>query len=428
MVVAVVGGATPFLSGLLTGLAGAGRPGGGPIWDLRLLGRDPRSLAVMEAHGRRVLGPPHSVTSTADPAIALTGSDVVLVQPRVGGLEGRAADEALADSVGAPADEGLGPGGLRAALRTAPVLRGLAADVRGRAPSALLVGFTNPLSSTVSVLRGAGATCVGVCELPTATAIEIAGRLGVPPERLGWSYTGLSHRGFVHSLGLAPGDGDGGRDSGPEHELVLSSLTAALRTGSRRDVGGIDVEVIEQLGAVPLKYHALLAGLDRPRAGRARLLADLRSRALDQLESDPGGAPRALRERSMPWFRLAVVPLLHALAGTPGADPRRHVLDVPCTDGLVRELHCVVDECGIAPAENTADGLTAPARRWLARYDAHERAVDALLAEPTPEHLTAVLEADPATPAAAAGAVHDRLLPLVRALADQPVAKTWWRA
>jgi 6-phospho-beta-glucosidase len=422
--VAVIGGATPFVSGLLTGLAGSGRPSGGPIWDLRLLGRDPRALAVMQAHGRCVLGPLHSVTSTADPATALTGCDVVLVQPRVGGLEGRAADEALADSVGAPADEGLGPGGLRAALRTAPVLRGLAADVRRRSPAALVVGFTNPLSSTVSVLDDAGTACVGVCELPTATAIEIADRLGVRSERLGWSYTGLSHRGFVHGLELAPGAGDGAEG----HELVLSRLTAALRTGSRRDVGGIDVEVIERLGAVPLKYHALLAGLDRPPAGRARLLAGLRSTALDQLESDPCSAPRALRGRSMPWFRLAVVPLLRALAGAPGARPGRHLLDLPCADGLVRELHCVVDERGIAPARQTADGLTAPACRWLARYDAHEQALAALLADPTPEHLAGVVETDPATPGAAARAVHHRLLPLVRALADQPVAKTWWRA
>ena len=51
---------------------------------------------------------------------ALTGSDVVLIQTRIGGYAARAFDESFSLPYGVPGDEGLGPGGLSAAYRSWP--------------------------------------------------------------------------------------------------------------------------------------------------------------------------------------------------------------------------------------------------------------------------------------------------------------------
>ncbi len=63
-------------------------------------------------------------TCTTSLAEALDGADLVVHQIRYGDLAGRAADERFAAELGAAADETLGPGALRSALRPAPALRG----------------------------------------------------------------------------------------------------------------------------------------------------------------------------------------------------------------------------------------------------------------------------------------------------------------
>jgi len=408
--VAVIGGSTPFLHDMLRAL--------GEIdpavvrFDVRLFGRDSAALSVMGKVAASVLGT-HDHLVTRDVHRALDGVDCVLVQPRVGGWAARARDEDLAASAGAPADEGLGPGGLSAALRGVPVLRGLAADLRSRCPQALVIGFSNPLSTTVARLAEEGLHVVGVCELPLVTAEQVAVRIGVTPASLQWSFTGLNHRGFVHDLRL-----DG--------EDLLTVLIRGLRSGGPRDIGGIDVDLIEQIGAVPLKYHSMLTGLRVPPPGRGHLLKAVRDQALAQLRAQPGAPPAALAQRSMPWHRRAVVPLLLRLAGA--TPPASLVLDRLCADGLVRELVSCVSVGGVTPTEHTARGLPAGARCWIDIFEVHERALEGLLRDPTTDRLVRLLECDPATPEAAVMKLVRTLQPRVEALARRPIEPIWWSA
>jgi 6-phospho-beta-glucosidase len=366
----------------------------------------------MERHARTTLDDRHSVRATDDIGAALEGADVVLVQPRIGGLEGRAADEDLAAAVGAPADEGLGPGGLRAVLRATPALRGLASDLLVRCPGAFVLAFTNPLSSTVGTLRRHGVgQVVGVCELPRVTAWEVADRLGTERVELSWRFTGLSHRGFIHDLRI------GGAD-------VLDDLVSSLR---ERDagIGGIGPDLIAEFRAVPLKYHLMLAGLQKPAAGRARQLIEIRELALAELAREPSAQPAALSRRSMPWYDDAVVPVLVALAGGTSGGP--HVLDVDGSDGVVREVLCDVTSHGVVPSPDEASP-PPPTQAWLSRFHDHEVALNRLLAEPSTENLGTALRLDPMTPASATERLIGMLEGFVRELADQPVAHTWLRA
>jgi 6-phospho-beta-glucosidase len=403
----IVGGTSPFVCDLLAALAS---PSPSTAWEVRLLGRDPDAMAAMRAFGLRRLRPPHSCVVTDDPAAALEGADCVVVQPRIGGLAARADDEAMAQGAGAPADEGLGPGGLRAALRAAPVLRGLAADLAAHCPDALVIGFSNPLSTTVSVLSRAGRPTVGVCELPLVTAKEVAHVLGLPLAGLEWSFSGLNHRGFLHGIRYE------GRDQWP-------ILVARMRQQGRSSLGGVSRDLMESLSALPLKYHPLLAGLDVPPAGRARELMEIRARAWRELGRHPGVMPPSIAARSMPWYREAVVPLLLSLGGH---GTRNLVLDVMCDDGVVRELQADVDAGGAAAATGSTRPLSSEARGWLARFEAHERAVDAVLEDPTMRALTSVLTLDPATPDHAVDRVARILMPLVDDLRAAPVRQDWW--
>lgn len=405
--VAVVGGSTPFLCGFVDEMSRVITTG----LELRLLGRDQRWLTALEPFVRSRLGGRHRGIVTDNVGLALEGADCVLVQPRVGGLDARAADEELAASVGAPADEGLGPGGLRAALRTAPVLRGLAGELRRQCPDALVIGFTNPLSSTVSVLGRAGVPAVGVCELPRATAAEVANRLAVPMDAMLWSFSGLNHRGMVHGLRL------GNRE-------VLDDLVEAL--GPHGTIGGVSGPTIAALGAVPLKYHSMLSGAAVPSAGRGRQLARLRSLAFEELRQDPRALPASIARRSMPWYVEAVLPLLLALGGY--ADAHRMVLDRHNARDVVRELHCEVGPTGITLSADVMPKLATPAASWIDRFVAHERAIDALLEDPSVDRLVTALEFDPATPAQAVPALVTALAPNVEQLSRSPVSNNWFRA
>jgi len=407
---AVVGGTTPFLCEFV---AACGATDPDPVrWDLRLLGRDPASIIAMTAFASAVVPGPHRVLVTADPALALDGADVVLAQPRVGGFAGRAMDEDLAAASGAPADEGLGPGGLRAALRMTPVLRGLAADTASRAPEALMLGFSNPLSTTVSILTAAGLRSVGTCELPGVTADEVANRLQVPSAELDWTFVGMNHRGFLYDLAV-------------HGTPVWQRMLTTLRESTAPHIGGIDVETIEQVGAVPLKYHAMLSGAARPRSGRARQLQQIRDEALDELRQYPDRLPTALAGRAMPWYRQAVTPVLLALAGALPA--QQFVLDIAGRDGLVRETACRVDGAGVHPGSTDASHTPLAAAVWIATFEAHERAVEALLADPSSATLEWALRLDPATPDTAVDMLSRELAPSVRALRDEPIRADWVR-
>jgi 6-phospho-beta-glucosidase len=370
----VLGGSTPFSVPLFDAMAGlVPAPG-----TLVLHGRDRRSLDAVAAYAERRLGPlGWRVGHTTVLEAALDGADVVLHQIRYGGLAGRAGDERLADRLGVPADETLGPAALRAALRAAPALRNVAARVLAASPDALVMNLTNPLSVTTAVLANGGLRVWGLCELPLVTADSVEAILGHAGGGIEWSYTGLNHRGFLHDLRR------GGED-------VVPLLVARLRDRSRLGVTGQEVAA---LGAVPLKYFSLFSRHAPSGSGRAAHLARLRAEAVTQLERDPESRPPSLAGRDMPWYARSVAPVLAAVA-TGGAVET--VVNMPDDDGVVRERRARVTgrECRSLEAPEPPAAVVP----WIDRFLAHERAVLSAVDDPSYERLVAACEADPLLP------------------------------
>jgi 6-phospho-beta-glucosidase len=382
---AVLGGSSPFAAALLDEL------GAVEAMDLTLHGRDREALGLLATYGTHRLGPSGwRVTWTADLAEALGGADVVLHQIRYGGLDGRAADEELAARLGVPADETLGPSGLRAALRMAPGLADLARALATHCPGAVVLNLTNPLScSTALLTRWSPCAAFGLCELPEATAAEACALLEVPVGEVDWEYAGLNHRGFVLRLLHR------GRD-------LLPDLPGRLGGG---DLGGITGPEIARLGALPLKYFSLFTRSPGGRVSRAGVLMHTRQAILDELRADPTATPPSLATRHQPWYRDAVVPFLGALTGGTGAEV---VVSVTDADGIAREHRADASATGVVPRPRppVPDAVAA----WLERFETHERLVLDAATEPTPASIGAALAADPLLPPAAVGAATRALL------------------
>jgi 6-phospho-beta-glucosidase len=369
---AVLGGSSPFTAELIRVLEEA-RLGGR---ELVLYGRSREGIeALTRLAAYRLGGLGWQVRGADRLEEAIDGAGVVLHQIRYGGMEGRAADEALAQRFGVPADETLGPAGLQSALRTLAGLEQLAEAIRRQCPAATVLNLTNPLSLTTGVLwrRGARA-CIGLCELPWTTVCLACECLGLSPSQVHWRYAGLNHRGFICGLHSA------GRNR-------LGELSDNL---GERTIEGITAAEIRQLGALPLKYHRLFRAGAHGDVGRAAELTALRRQLLAELRGLPGGYPASLGLRRMPWYRESVVPALHALSGGP---PLRQTFNVCGPDGVVREVQGCLGRAGL-DLDTWGPGSGAVGD-WLERFVAHEQAVTAVAIAPCHEGVEQALALDP---------------------------------
>ena len=110
---------------------------------------DPERREVVGGLAQRMLdrqGYEGRLEVTDDLDRAVDGADFVLIQIRVGGQEARLSDETVPLACGCIGQETTGAGGLGKALRTVPVVLGIADRVRERAADgAWIVDFTNPV-------------------------------------------------------------------------------------------------------------------------------------------------------------------------------------------------------------------------------------------------------------------------------------------
>jgi 6-phospho-beta-glucosidase len=369
----VLGGGSPFTVGLIDALLAEVSL---PPHELVLYGRHRANLDLVREYAARRLGSlGWEVAGSTELREALTGAHYILHQIRYGGLEGRVEDEQLASKFDAVADETLGPGALNAALRMAPALRAVAAEISATAPHAWVLNLTNPLTVAVSILADEGVTrCIGLCELPWSTARTIADVLELPLARLDWHYRGLNHRGFIVRLVC------GNTDQFP-------SLLRRLGNGS---IVGIPAAVIARLGAVPTKYFSLIHRRGSHASGRAQFVGALRDRILSELQMLPHTTPPSLRRRGLDWYGESVVPMLAALHAS---RPRRQLVNLPCPDGLTRELHASVSAEGIVP-EPPVD-VKQGVHDLLFRFEQHERRVLEAIMHSSRSTIATALAADP---------------------------------
>ncbi|MFB7352756.1 6-phospho-beta-glucosidase [Streptomyces gardneri] len=231
----------PLVYGALLGDHAEGRVTHVTLYDLDE-GRLSAIARVLVEQGEGVPDAP-VVTATTDLDEALRGADFVFSAIRVGGLEGRAADERIALAEGVLGQETVGAGGIAYGLRTVPVAEHIARRVAELAPDAWVINFTNPAGLvTEAMSRILGDRVVGICDSPVGLGRRVARVLSADPDEAWIDYVGLNHLGWLRGLRV------GGRD-------VLPRLLADEQAlGSFEEGRLFGPEWLRSLGAVPNEY------------------------------------------------------------------------------------------------------------------------------------------------------------------------------
>ncbi|MET9229703.1 6-phospho-beta-glucosidase [Lentzea sp. NPDC003310] len=184
-----------------------------------------------------------AVTTSTDLDEAVRGADFVFSAIRVGGLEGRAADESVAAGCGVLGQETVGAGGVAYGLRTVPVALDIARRVAVHAPDAWVINFTNPAGMVTEAMAAhLGRRVIGICDSPVGLGKRVVRAVGAAPEDAWLDYAGLNHLGWLRGVHL------GGRD-------VLPDLLAdAERLESFEEGKLFGSEWLRTLGAIPNEY------------------------------------------------------------------------------------------------------------------------------------------------------------------------------
>ena len=322
------------------------------------------------------------VTAGTDLDEAVTGADFIFSAMRIGGIDGRIADERTALDLGVLGQETVGPGGLAYALRTIPVVTALAERVRDLAPDAWLINFTNPAGLVTEAMRRVlGDRVIGICDTPIglmrrATRAAGSDRLdGIDLDRVDFDYVGLNHLGWLRRLSVD------GVDRLPE---ILASDEALTGIEEARLMG---FDWIRTIGALPNEYlyyyYFTREATERIRSG-AETRGEFLKRQQDRFYADARGAGPAetlglwedtLRDREYSYmaesraeedrdarldedvedggYQRVAIELMTALSG---GDPATMILNVgngSIVGGLpedaVIEVPCRVDADGVHP-------------------------------------------------------------------------------
>jgi 6-phospho-beta-glucosidase len=342
MKVTVVGGGSTYTPELVSGLTRL------DVSELALHDIDPERRDVVGGLARRMLdrqGYRGRLEITDDLDAAVSGADFVLIQIRVGGQTARLADETFPLPCGCIGQETTGAGGLAKALRTVPVVLGIADRVRELA-DAWIVDFTNPVGIVTRALLDADHRAIGLCNVAIGFQRQWASWLDVEPFRVVVDQVGLNHLTWVRRALLD------GEDVLPallaEHG---DELAAAL---------GLPRRALDELGVVPSYYlryfyahdEVLREQLDG--VPRAQVVADI-ERDLLELYRDPTlvEKPALLERRGGAFYSEAALGLVSSLVSGDGAihevDVRNNGTLAGLADDDVVEVPARVSRTGADP-------------------------------------------------------------------------------
>jgi len=320
MKIAVIGGGSTYTPELVSGLSRERERI--DVSELVLQDIDPERREVVGGLARRMLdrqGYEGQLEITDDLDRAVDGADFVLIQIRVGGQEARLSDETVPLACGCIGQETTGAGGLGKALRTVPVVLGIAERVRERAADgAWIVDFTNPVGIVTRSLLDHGHQAVGLCNVAIGFQRTFARMLGVEPERVQVDQVGLNHLSWVRQVRV-----DG--------EDVIADLMSAHGDEIAHD-SGLSRRLLDELGVIPSYYlhyfysHDAVLAEQLDGVPRATTVARI-ERELLEMYRDPNlvEKPPLLEKRGGAFYSEAAIGLVGALA----ADTREaHVVDV----------------------------------------------------------------------------------------------------
>ena len=356
--VTVIGGGSTYTPELVNGFLE--RAANLSLAELWLMDIDPERLDVVGGFAQRMVEASEarfSVHLTTDRQMAVRDASYVITQLRVGGMQARREDEYLGKRHNLIGQETTGIGGMAKALRTIPVILGIAEDIGKYAPSALLVNFTNPSGLITEALSryAPGIPSVGVCNVAVNTKMNMLGELetesGVsfPAELTTLNTLGLNHLSWHRGLVVKD------KDMWPQiMKLYLNRLRAA-------EEPEWDVGLIESLQMIPNYYlqyyyytaHKLQQQQTWP-PSRAEQVMEIEHQLLQQYaEPERTEPPEELMQRGGAYYSTVATQLLNAHHNDLD---EVHVVNVPhggavpdWPEDWVLEMPCKISSNGATP-------------------------------------------------------------------------------
>jgi 6-phospho-beta-glucosidase len=275
MKIAVIGGAGVRTPLLVSGLTGSDLP----IDRVALFDPDQERLQIIGRVAELMSNRPVELhTSVAD---CVSGADFVFTSIRVGGIEGRIHDEAVAQRHGIIGQETVGPAGFAMAARTIPHMVRYTREVARVAPSAWIVNFTNPVGMVTEAMLTASDRVVGICDTPTELFEDVARALGLRSEECHFDYFGLNHLGWLREVY---------RGGVPQLHRLWSDPERLLTVYR---VPLFDPAFLQELRLLPTEYvyyydqpARAFANVQRAGRGRGQVIEEL-TRALFESLADP---------------------------------------------------------------------------------------------------------------------------------------------
>jgi 6-phospho-beta-glucosidase len=319
-----------------------------PVRELCLLDVNEKRLQIMGGLCERMLrraGLPVVVSTTTEREQALAGAQFVNAVIRVGGMDARILDEKIPLKYGIIGQETTGPGGMMKALRTIPVMLGLAHDMERLCPEAWLINYTNPSGIMAEALgRYSKVRFVGLCSGPKGWIEAVLKLMDVPPERATAEWVGLNHLGFLTRLWV---DGK---------DCTAAAIEAVAGRWS------LDGELIRTLGVIPASYLAnyyhhdrLVAQAREPgRKTRGEQVKEIEAE-LFRLYADPSldRKPDLLRQRGGGGYAEVAFSAMLAIHHNRGERQIVQAINQGAVDGIPAdasvEVACVVDAAGAHP-------------------------------------------------------------------------------
>ncbi len=352
MRITVIGGGSTYTPELVEGFARRASVLG--LRELVLYDTDAERLAIVGGLARRILartGFTGKLILSADLDAAVTGAAAVLIQLRIGGQAARLTDETIPNKYGVIGQETTGPGGFAKALRTVPVVLGIADRIRELAgPDTWILDFTNPVGIVTRALQHAGHRAVGLCNVAIGFQRRIATGFGVEPDRVRLGHAGLNHLSWIRSVQV---DGEERLPAMLEGDS-LDSLAAEVR---------MPAALLATTRSIPSYYLHYFYCTDEEfrtqvTAGGHRAEEVLAIEAeLLQLYRDPAldHKPALLEQRGGAYYSEAAAALVTSLLTGDGAhhyvDIRNNGVIAGLPDDAVVEVPALVDRDGVHPVE-----------------------------------------------------------------------------
>ena len=339
------------------------------------------------------------ITAHLDRRAALEGCDFVINIVQVGMNEATRIDFDLPARYGVRQTIGdtLGVGGVFRALRTFPVLRGLASDIAEVCPDAWLLNYTNPMAMNVWYLSALGVrNVVGLCHSVFWTMNDLADLVGVPYGEVSYLAAGVNHQAWVLRFEHA------GRDLYPALDEVMArdpELLRRVRIDMYRRLGFYPTETSEHSSEyVPWYLHDAgeVERLRLPIGDYLRIIEENVAQYEHTRDALKAGEPLSV-ENTMEYAPQVIHSIVTGKPRTIYGNVVNtgQISNLPA--GAVVEVPCLVDSLGVQPT--TVGALPAQCAALNRSYiNVNELVVRAALEE-DPRSIRQALMADPATAA-----------------------------